>query len=180
MLRLYTSLCLLLWLVNPASAIEFKPDTKMIIDHGRRGEITWLYTGLDQYGHRFESELGVMWLDQKTSDYVRSFNSERNRTYTTEGVRESGLMAGGPGKEWSLSYRKGRHQRFGSCSATAVQGLTYTITCHDQRYDRPRGLTRTIIVDATTGMWLSRKTRNQASGSVGGWELIQPPAVVTE
>ena len=43
----------------------------------------------------------------------------------------------------------------------------------------PKGYNRTIVVDAKTGMWRSRTTRNQASGAVNRWKVVKMPTVIT-
>ena len=174
-----------------ANAIEFQEGTKLTIEVGAvgsddRAKRHFTYDGTDQYGHRFVM-MGppqrTLWLHAQTGNWVREkiHSGRRKGTYYNTIPKGKGFLNGNPGERWNFSYTKssrGReHGRWVSCEAGAVRDGAYTVSCHDQRYDRGYGLLREITVDAETGMWFRRKTTNLYSGRAYLWEVVERPIV---
>ena len=175
--------------MSPAvGAIEFLDGTTMTVNEGvRKGEEVispYTYTRTDGYGHRFRSTNKTMWLDINTGNWVRS-EIDDGRVYENKDIR-GGFLDGGPGESWNLSYtrsfpRKSGAQRNlkrrGRCQAGDVEDGVYTVTCQDRIIGRSKGFTRIIMVDAATGMWISRKHINQATRKSVMWKVLERPVV---
>ena len=191
-MRAMTVFCLLV-AAFPAKALEFQDGTQMTVRMGvkvkDKEDRTFIYKGIDDFGHRFESTStdpkSVMWLDRQTGNWVRGITEDRLVENTNV---KFGFMAGGPGENWKLSYTRSYPdrgvqrsiERRGRCKASSVRDGIYKIACTDKRLGRRSARKRFIVVDATTGMWIRRKHVNQANGRTTGlWEVIQRP-VVTE
>ena len=136
----------------------FKLGDKVKIDLASEGVHTFTYEGDDAHGRRLVAASGTLWVD-------RLGNQHRGQKTGGSAKTLHDWIRIGPEESDTHTYRADGVTRRVTCSASAVQGTTFTVTCRDKRSDKTLAMIRTFVLDAETRMFHHREHRNEATGA---------------